>query len=48
MDKNWISLNDYYMQIKGITMLRYVNDINRMLIATGYNFYYTDNEGINI
>ena len=43
--QNWISLNDY-MQIKGITMLRYVNNINRILIATGYNFFYTDNEGV--
>ena len=43
--QNWTSLNDY-MQIKGITMLRYINDINRILIATGYNFYYTDNQGI--
>ena len=43
--QDWISLNDY-MQIKGITMLRYNHEINRLLIATGYNFYYTDNEGI--
>ena len=43
--QDWISLNDY-MQIKGITMLRYNHGINRLLIATGYNFYYTDNEGI--
>lgn len=41
--QDWVSLNDY-MQIKGITMLRYIE--NRLLIATGYNFFYTDNEGV--
>ena len=45
--QNWTSLNDY-MQIKGITMLRYVESLNRLLIATNYNFYYTDNEGVTI
>ena len=39
--QNWTSLNDY-MQIKGITMVRYINDTNRLLMVTGYNFYYTD------
>ena len=45
--QNWTSLNDY-MQIKGITMVRYINDTNRLLMVTGYNFYYTDNEGVTI
>ena len=45
--ENWTSLNDY-MQIKGITMLRYVQNLNRLLMTTSYNFYYTDNEGVTI
>ena len=47
--ENWTSLNDY-MQITGITLLRKVHfgDTQRLLIASGKKFYFTDDEGFTI